>query len=553
MTIDDFLTKFDQQTPAGQGFNVMCPAHDDNRSSLNVAEGDDGRILLKCYADCSTEAVLAALGLGWPDLFPGGVTNYNEPEAVYSYTDEVGNELYQAVRFPGKNFKQRHYDPASDDADENGWVWSIRDVPRRVLYRLPEVKVGIEAGRTIWVCEGEKDAEALRERGYVATCNPMGAGKWRPEFADQLAGANVIIIADRDEPGRNHADAIKRSLEGRARGIWVMQAKAGKDAYDHLVVHGLEPQQFVLRRERIRQGIVTARELADAGKEMLNITEKEMPGFQFSPVLPIEFRLGRIYVIGAYTSDGKTRFGLQGFRHLAERGVHIGYFTLEMPEADLRNILVAHRGVPLHWTEHPWLLQQQPELLAQYNEALGEIATWDADIIFKSGMNADYITEVTRDREYDVIVIDHLHRFSWGDRRNLEEQVQKLTNLALDNNVCVVLLCQLRRQMRGKDMEAFPEPTISDFKETSVIEQESSMALSIWRQRTNGLQFTGTTKVSVLKNRHRSGPHDAAGKAYYPVFDPEREMFMEGSETDGTATHDRPGPGTDEKPDNTWD
>ena len=54
----------------------------------------------------------------------------------------------------------------------------------------------------IYICEGEKDVEALERAGCAATCNAGGAGKWRPEYSEALAGANVIIVADRDEPGR---------------------------------------------------------------------------------------------------------------------------------------------------------------------------------------------------------------------------------------------------------------------------------------------------------------------------------------------------------------
>ena len=53
----------------------------------------------------------------------------------------------------------------------------------RVLYRLPGVVAGLAGGRTVFVAEGEKDVDALVAAGECATCNPMGAGKWRPEHA----------------------------------------------------------------------------------------------------------------------------------------------------------------------------------------------------------------------------------------------------------------------------------------------------------------------------------------------------------------------------------
>lgn len=55
---------------ASGGYLARCPAHTDHEPSLSVSAGRDGRILLHCWAGCRTEAVLEALGLAWPDLFP---------------------------------------------------------------------------------------------------------------------------------------------------------------------------------------------------------------------------------------------------------------------------------------------------------------------------------------------------------------------------------------------------------------------------------------------------------------------------------------------------
>ena len=55
----------------GKGrFLAKCPSHQDRKPSLAISLGKDGRILLKCWAGCETEAVLKAAGLRWADLFP---------------------------------------------------------------------------------------------------------------------------------------------------------------------------------------------------------------------------------------------------------------------------------------------------------------------------------------------------------------------------------------------------------------------------------------------------------------------------------------------------
>jgi len=46
---------------AGSGWVARCPAHDDRTPSLSLADGHDGRLLVKCWAGCSACDVLAAL------------------------------------------------------------------------------------------------------------------------------------------------------------------------------------------------------------------------------------------------------------------------------------------------------------------------------------------------------------------------------------------------------------------------------------------------------------------------------------------------------------
>jgi len=83
-------------------------------------------------------------------------------------------------------------------------MWKLGET-RRVLYRLPQVIEAVKAGKTIYIPEGEKDVHAIEQAGGVATCNPGGAGKWKREYAESLRGAQVVVVADKDTPGRKHA------------------------------------------------------------------------------------------------------------------------------------------------------------------------------------------------------------------------------------------------------------------------------------------------------------------------------------------------------------
>jgi hypothetical protein len=135
--------------------------------------------------------------------------------AAYDYRDEHGALLYQSVRFEPKGFNQRRPDGAG------GWVYKLNGI-RRVLYRLPELLTA-DPSQTVFIVEGEKDADRLADLGLVATTNAGGAGKWRDEFSEFLRGRHIVIIPDKDTPGREHAKKVARSLQGVAASVRVLE------------------------------------------------------------------------------------------------------------------------------------------------------------------------------------------------------------------------------------------------------------------------------------------------------------------------------------------
>jgi uncharacterized protein DUF3987 len=143
-----------------------------------------------------------------------------DPKSVYDYVDENGNRLFQALRFEPVNAAKQFRQRTGPDQEK----WSIKDV-RIVPFRLPELIEDIAAGHVIFIVEGEKDVNTLRSQGVPATCNPMGAGKWWPEFNEILRGADIVICGDNDEPGRGHVALVAKNLHGIAKRLRVLDLK----------------------------------------------------------------------------------------------------------------------------------------------------------------------------------------------------------------------------------------------------------------------------------------------------------------------------------------
>lgn len=141
--------------------------------------------------------------------------------AAYPYTDATGLLLYEACRYePGRDGRAKEFNQRQPDGT-GGWVYNMNGVTR-VLYHLPAVLSAIDDGGTVYIVEGEKDADTFTLYDRTATTNVAGAGKWRDEYTQVLRGATVVILPDNDQPGADHADTVARALCGIAASVKVV-------------------------------------------------------------------------------------------------------------------------------------------------------------------------------------------------------------------------------------------------------------------------------------------------------------------------------------------
>jgi len=77
MSIGNLLSRLDKVRPVGKHqWIACCPAHNDRSPSLSVTEKDDGRILIKCFAECGASEIMEAIGLGLEDLFEDKISHH---------------------------------------------------------------------------------------------------------------------------------------------------------------------------------------------------------------------------------------------------------------------------------------------------------------------------------------------------------------------------------------------------------------------------------------------------------------------------------------------
>jgi hypothetical protein len=234
----------------------------DNPGTVAIRRGANGGVVVYCHKCDGNTDFLAAIGWTEADLFDEPLDHERRDRpaddtwipcqdrghkrvAQYKYVDERSTVVHGVTRCDHKCFAQWR----PDTTTKSGRRWSLngpdgKRLVRMVPYRLPELLKAKAQGTVIWICEGEKDAHALVDHGLVATCNAAGSGRWTPEHAAFLAGADVTVVADRDEAGEKHARLVVSTLMGVANSIYVVQAKTGKDAFDHFAA-GHNDTEFV--------------------------------------------------------------------------------------------------------------------------------------------------------------------------------------------------------------------------------------------------------------------------------------------------------------------
>lgn len=221
------------------GYIACCPAHDDSNPSFSIHESTDGKILVKCFVGCTTEAICSSLNLQLSDLFDRSDNGFQQTmRTVYSYTDEQGDELYRKIRIePGPNGKAKSF---YCEHDEDGKVIKNLKACRLVLYNLPAILRAISEQRSIFLVEGEKNADDLLKRRLTATTSPESL-KWTDSYTETLKNADVVILYDMDKTGLERRDLLCQKLHGKVKRLRVIelpglqyQESHGKDISDWL-------------------------------------------------------------------------------------------------------------------------------------------------------------------------------------------------------------------------------------------------------------------------------------------------------------------------------
>lgn len=130
VTPEWFLSQFSSvRHTGGDRWMACCSAHDDRHPSLSIRFESD-RILIHCFAGCSTTDVLEAVGLTLADLFlDDSAKQYTgKSRSSYSSVRELESLMWQ-LELRGDAIRERAetFLPVTHDIDTSDWTDAERD------------------------------------------------------------------------------------------------------------------------------------------------------------------------------------------------------------------------------------------------------------------------------------------------------------------------------------------------------------------------------------------------------------------------------------------
>lgn len=571
--------QYTQLKPSGSKEHVgLCPFHDDKNPSLFVnqergsfhcfgcdAKGDVIRFvqqvenvefaeaLKRVAEDCGMAVPSRSRSRQRVDDTPKTVNSslpiernasQSKPEPklikTYDYVDEEGELLHQVLRYNPKGFKQRRPDPESHD----GWTWKLAGV-RRVLYRLPAVR----AAETVYVLEGEKDADALFDIGLVGTTNAGGAQQaWQSEWTQVLAGKKIIVLPDNDELGLRRGAAITRELQSRSIDVLLVRVPSPykdisdflRDGHERADLEELVSEERKMRRREYlgRKALLTLREVIDTVDGGLTAFLRPPPGlatgFGGLDRMTLGLHAGELIILAARPAMGKSALALNIAENVARSGETVAFLSYEMSAQSLFTRLLCSQARVDSQRLRQRILNQEER--RRINRALTESVELplliddtkpDLKVIEKR------LANLREKMGLGLVIVDYLQLLGGGsENRNREigNFTRKFKLLAGQLRCPFLVLSQLNRAIETRTGKNRPQ--LSDLRDSGEIENHADVVMFIYRRELyepDKPELRG--KAELIFAKQRTGPVGKVHLRFEPKWTRFRESFSEGQDS----------------------
>jgi 5S rRNA maturation endonuclease (ribonuclease M5) len=355
-------------------------------------------------------------------------------------------------------------------------------------------------------CEGEKDVEALIEAGVTATCNPDGAGNWKDELSIPLEGANVIVIADRDEAGYQHANKVALSLRQRDCDVLIVEAKVGKDAHDHLRLFGVEDFVAVeeiktLPGERYGTG--------DFARAIQSYFDKVFrgsgPSFGFSHLDDYFYGQRGVTIWLGAPKTYKSWVLVKGLRENIYAGNCPWHYSLELPaEETYMRLMCMIANIPWWKYLRNKLSPDECQSMKQLTEELEQSGSFEIVKPPPGERSIDDLVSQAKDAGAAVVFIDQLQYVEvdgrslgdWNETGRYFGVLDRARNYSDEIPICFA------HQFNRTIMNAETMPVVEQAKASNAIAETATQVLGIWSSKE--MRESSQFEIGTLASRNNN-------------------------------------------------
>jgi len=405
----------------------------------------------------------------------------------------INNEAYWKIagRLVPDDFTKPFHRKAWEeirDAAENGSPFDAVTLSEETS--LPLVDLLVLANETPGSANIEAYARIIRERSTVRAASTIVA-----EAQSKLAAGDLDAIAE-----------LSIRLEGLHR------ADSTAIDFNTALQSGLEEIEQAQARANSSGGIVGA----PTGISSLDDRLRGLEG-------------GKLIILAARPSLGKTAMALQAAQSAAEAGFPVGFLSLEMGAGEIAVRAFAHQyqinNTALSLGDNE-VVEQLTHRVANNTDKANRIKRLpiyiDEDTFDVGGM-LGRIAEWHRKHQIKLVIIDHLQLVELPrdtNRNNgLGEVTRQLKLIAKRLDIPVMLLCQLSRGVEKEQRK----PRLSDLRDSGNIEQDADIVIAL----NGGLDpnHNGMREVEVGFLKYRGG---LVGWGGFQQFNGQTQTFRKG-------------------------
>lgn len=208
-------------------------------------------------------------------------------------------------------------------------------------------------------------------------------------------------------------------------------------------------------------------------------------------------------VIGARPGVGKTTFALQVASRIAEKGIEVAIFSLEMSDTQIITKMISKKTeIDNDKIKFGTLEEEDFNKIA---EASSKIAELPLSIITECYTLQDIEIELRRlknNKNLGLAVIDYLQLIKNNNKKynNREQELADISRtlklLSLELDIPIIALCQLNRNASRT------EPTLADIRESGAIEQDADNVIFLYKQNSDEDNPVQDIVVDLQKQRN---------------------------------------------------